>query len=62
MGYIDSAKKEGAKLECGGEQFGERGYFIRPTVFSGVTDSMKIAREEVKDFDHLFIDLIFSNL
>lgn len=47
LGFIDSAKQEGAKLECGGERFGDRGYFIRPTIFSGVTDKMKIAREEI---------------
>lgn len=47
MSYIDSAKQEGAKLECGGERFGDKGYFIKPTVFSGVNDNMKIAREEV---------------
>jgi aldehyde dehydrogenase (NAD+) len=47
MGYIDAGKKEGAKLLCGGNRVGGRGYFIEPTVFSGVTDQMKIAREEI---------------
>jgi aldehyde dehydrogenase (NAD+) len=47
MGYIDAGKKEGAKLLCGGNRVGGRGYFIEPTVFGGVTDQMKIAREEI---------------
>ena len=47
--YIESGKAEGAKLQCGGERFGDRGYFVKPTVFSDVNDDMKIAREEVDD-------------
>lgn len=47
LGYIESGKSEGAKLETGGKRFGNEGYFIEPTVFSNVTDNMKIAREEV---------------
>jgi aldehyde dehydrogenase (NAD+) len=47
MGYIESGKREGATLACGGERVGDRGYFIQPTVFSDVQDEMKIAREEI---------------
>ena len=47
MGYIESGKREGATLACGGERVGDRGYFIQPTVFSDVLDEMKIAREEI---------------
>ena len=47
MGLIESGKKEGAKLECGGERFGDKGYFVKSTVFSNVTDDMRIAKEEV---------------
>jgi acyl-CoA reductase-like NAD-dependent aldehyde dehydrogenase len=47
LGYIESAKEDGAKLEFGGERVGDKGYFIRPTIFSGVNDNMRIAREEV---------------
>ncbi len=47
LGYIESGKAEGAHLACGGERFGNRGYFIQPTVFAGVDDKMKIAREEI---------------
>ncbi|NWS57362.1 AL1A1 dehydrogenase, partial [Chunga burmeisteri] len=44
---IESGKKEGAKLECGGGPWGDKGYFIQPTVFSNVTDDMRIAKEEI---------------
>jgi len=47
MSLIESGKQEGAKLECGGERFGNKGYFIKPTVFSNVTDNMRIAKEEI---------------
>ncbi|NXE74434.1 AL1A3 dehydrogenase, partial [Cochlearius cochlearius] len=45
---IESGKKEGAKLECGGLAIEDRGLFIKPTVFSEVTDNMRIAKEEVQ--------------
>jgi len=49
--YVDIAKGEGAKLECGGHALTEgeyaKGTFFEPTVFSGVTPTMRIAREEV---------------
>jgi aldehyde dehydrogenase (NAD+) len=47
MGYIESGRSEGATLACGGERVGNRGYFIRPAVFSDVRDDMKIAQEEI---------------
>jgi aldehyde dehydrogenase (NAD+) len=47
MGYIESGRREGATLACGGERVGDRGYFIQPTVFCDVQDEMKIAREEI---------------
>lgn len=47
LDLIDSGKEEGAKLECGGSAMEDRGLFIKPTVFSEVTDTMRIAREEV---------------
>src|SRR5580658_1088246 len=47
MAYIESGRSEGATLACGGERVGDRGYFIRPTVFADVEDDMKIARQEI---------------
>ena len=47
--YIDQAKKEGAKLICGGKQImtGSGGYFVEPTIFDNVTPKMTIAKEEI---------------
>jgi aldehyde dehydrogenase (NAD+) len=50
LGYIDAGKREGARLVAGGERAAVgsgKGYFLQPTVFAGVTNSMKIAREEI---------------
>jgi len=47
MGFIDAGKKEGAKLLTGGQRSGSKGYYVEPTVFDGVTDTMKIAKEEI---------------
>jgi len=47
MGYIESGKQSGAKIQCGGNRFGKQGYFIEPTVFTNVNDNMQIAREEI---------------
>ncbi|CAH1797144.1 unnamed protein product [Owenia fusiformis] len=44
---IKSGEEEGAKMHCGGKRFGDKGYFIESTVFSDVTDDMRIAREEI---------------
>ncbi|XP_033947021.1 aldehyde dehydrogenase 1A1-like [Pseudochaenichthys georgianus] len=47
MELIESGKREGATLECGGSAWGQQGLFIQPTVFSNVTDDMRIAKEEI---------------
>jgi len=45
--YINIGKAEGATVRTGGDQPSKRGYFVNPTIFDGVNDSMKIAREEI---------------
>ena len=46
--YIETGTKEGAKLVTGGpEPVGDKGFYVKPTVFSGVTPDMTIAREEI---------------
>ncbi|HEY4240369.1 MAG TPA: aldehyde dehydrogenase family protein [Kofleriaceae bacterium] len=50
QGYIRRGVADGAELIAGGEGRPagiERGYFVRPTVFAGVTNDMAIAREEI---------------
>ena len=47
LGYIGSGVKEGARLVTGGDRLGDKGYFVKPTVFAEVEDRMKIAREEI---------------
>ncbi|WP_187970118.1 betaine-aldehyde dehydrogenase [Aquibium microcysteis] len=51
MGYIAIGKAEGATLACGGGvprlQGLEGGFFVEPTIFTGVVDDMRIAREEI---------------
>jgi acyl-CoA reductase-like NAD-dependent aldehyde dehydrogenase len=49
--YVQKGIEEGAKLECGGTRLtdGElqEGFFVAPTVFTGVTPEMTIAQEEI---------------
>src|SRR5437773_11737407 len=50
LSYIESGKQEGARLVAGGARAAVangKGYFIEPTIFDGVTNRMKIAREEI---------------
>src|ERR1700728_3476536 len=47
LNYVEKGKKEGARLMCGGERVGDRGYFVAPTVFADVKDDMQIAQEEI---------------
>jgi aldehyde dehydrogenase (NAD+) len=47
MSYIEDGKKAGATVETGGKRKGEKGYFIEPTIFSNVTEDMKIQQEEI---------------
>jgi aldehyde dehydrogenase (NAD+) len=50
LGYIDSGKKDGAKLVAGGNRVsvdGGKGFFIEPTIFGDVKNDMTIAREEI---------------
>jgi acyl-CoA reductase-like NAD-dependent aldehyde dehydrogenase len=49
--YIEVGKKEGATLLCGGNRLTgpghDRGYFVEPTIFTGVAPEMTIAQEEI---------------
>ena len=47
LSYVEAGKRDGARMMCGGERVGERGYFVAPTVFADVHDEMQIAQEEI---------------
>lgn len=47
MDYIDRGKKQGAECVIGGNRFGDKGFFIEPTIFDNVRDEMDIARDEI---------------
>ena len=51
MGFIASGREQGARLVTGGGRPADpalaNGFFVSPTVFDGVDDSMRIAREEI---------------
>ena len=51
LGFIESAKQEGARLVHGGKRPDNpalaNGFFVEPTVFADVTPAMRIAREEI---------------
>jgi acyl-CoA reductase-like NAD-dependent aldehyde dehydrogenase len=47
MNYVARGKAEGARLEFGGNAPERPGAFVNPTLFSGVTNQMTIAREEI---------------
>ena len=51
LAYIEAAKREGARLLCGGKRPSDprlaAGFFVEPTVFVDVKSTMRIAREEI---------------
>ena len=51
LSYVEIGKGDGAELVTGGRriQTGElaSGYFVEPTVFAGVNNTMRVAREEI---------------
>jgi acyl-CoA reductase-like NAD-dependent aldehyde dehydrogenase len=48
-GYIDIGRSEGAEVVTGGERATDLGdgYFVQPTVFTGVSNEMRLAQEEI---------------
>lgn len=47
LGFIQEGLEEGAMLEAGGAAAGQEGYYVEPTLFTGVDPTMKIAQEEI---------------
>jgi phenylacetaldehyde dehydrogenase len=59
-GYLESGKAEGATALAGGGRFGDRGYFIEPTVLINTHGNMKVVREEI--FGPVVVAAPFSDL
>jgi acyl-CoA reductase-like NAD-dependent aldehyde dehydrogenase len=63
-GYIEAGRSDGAEVVTGGgppEGNGDNGgYFVEPTLFTGVNDEMKIAREEI--FGPVLVAMPFDDL
>jgi aldehyde dehydrogenase (NAD+) len=47
LSMVKAAQEEGATLACGGKQAPQGGLFVLPTILTGVTNDMTIARDEV---------------
>lgn len=47
LGYIETGKREGARVVTGGRAAGGDGFFVQPTIFADATNDMTIAREEI---------------
>ncbi|HWX09978.1 MAG TPA: aldehyde dehydrogenase, partial [Gaiellaceae bacterium] len=49
LGYIETGREEGADLHHGGHRVLEEsgGYFVEPTIFDAVSNTMRIAQEEI---------------
>ena len=45
--YVETGRREGAQLLCGGDRPAGKGWFVNPTVFAGVDNRMAIAQEEI---------------
>lgn len=45
--YVALGLQEGATLACGGHRLGSKGYFYEPTIFTAVSNTMRIAQEEI---------------
>lgn len=47
LSYFDRAREEGATVATGGEKWGETGCWVKPTLFTGATNDMDIAQQEI---------------
>ncbi|GAA5918864.1 hypothetical protein JCM6882_002441 [Rhodosporidiobolus microsporus] len=47
LAYIESGVAEGAKVATGGKEWGNKGFFVEPTILTDCTPDMKCVREEI---------------
>ncbi len=60
LDYIEIGKNEGAKVLIGGEALSRKGYYVQPTVFTEVTNDMRIAQEEI--FGPVLVVITYQNV
>lgn len=59
VSYFTIAKEDGATIAAGGEAVGNEGYFVKPTLFTGANNRMRISQEEI--FGPVLTSIAFSN-
>src|ERR1700683_1072599 len=59
-GFLESGKADGATALAGGGRYGDRGYFVEPTVLTNTRPDMKVVREEI--FGPVVVAAPFSDL
>jgi phenylacetaldehyde dehydrogenase len=59
-GFLESGRADGATALTGGGRFGDKGYFVEPTVLTNTTPDMKVVREEI--FGPVVVAAPFSDL
>jgi phenylacetaldehyde dehydrogenase len=59
-GFLESGKAEGATALAGGGRFGDRGYFVEPTVLTNTNPDMRVVREEI--FGPVLVAAPFTDL
>ena len=59
-GYLESGRNEGATAVVGGGRFGDRGFFVEPTVLTNTHGNMKVVKEEI--FGPVVVAAPFSDL
>src|SRR3546814_12483548 len=47
LGFFESGKQEGARVVAGGERHGDKGYFVKPTVYADTNRDMRLVKEEI---------------
>jgi len=59
-GFLESGKADGATALAGGGRYGDRGYFVEPTVLTNTRPDMKVVQEEI--FGPVVVAAKFSSL
>jgi len=56
--YFEIARTDGATIAAGGQQLGDKGFYVQPTLFTQASNSMRIAQEEI--FGPVLTSIAFS--